>query len=344
MLYKVKVSTQDTRWMMLRQTPGNRGIWRNYQFYINEDIPDADFWVVYGKGRKTDETCLIAPQNIIFGSGEPDSVYQYATRFLKQFSVVFSSSVKLKHPGKIVSQPSLAWYIGVVFTTGKGLYAMKDEDKMIRADSDYDYFVQDISQPKKKLLSVMCSNLTITAGHQERVAFVNKLKEYYGDRIDVFGRGFYPIEDKWEALRNYKYHIALENTKAENYWTEKFADAILGDTYPIYYGCPNMQDYFSREAYTGIDICNFDEAVRIIDRVIAENKYESSKRSRYEAKRLILDKYNFFNVVADIFDHMNTEMSKKNVTIRHELSYKNWNKVAMFAKRFFYQLKNKVGK
>lgn len=91
-MYKVKVSTQDTRSMLLRQTPGNKGIWRNYQFYINEDVLDADFWVVYGKGRKKTESCMIAKKNILIGSGEPDSVYLYSSRFLRQFSTIFGSS------------------------------------------------------------------------------------------------------------------------------------------------------------------------------------------------------------------------------------------------------------
>ncbi len=340
-MYKVKVSTQDTRLMMLRQTPGNKGIWRNYQFYINEDIQDADFWVVYGKGRKKAETCTIAEQNILFGSGEPDSVYQYSRRFLKQFSTIFSSSLLTKHPNKIISQPTLAWYIGVVFNNQKGLYAQTDDDKQLSPESDYDYFCQDKSQQKEKLLSVMCSNLVISAGHQERVNFVNQLKAYYGDKIDVFGRGFNAIDDKWEALRAYKYHIAIENTKAENYWTEKFADAILGDTYPIYYGCPNMTDYFKESAFTSIDILNFEEAVKIIDKVISENKYESTHESRHEAKLLILNKYNFFNVVADIFDTMNPTLKKSKVTIKDELSFISWNKVSILAKRYFFKIKSK---
>ena len=54
-----------------------------------------------------------------------------------------------------------------------------------------------------------------------------------------------PIEDKFDALIGYKYHLALENSVIPDYWTEKLADSLLAWCKPIYYGCPNINDYFS---------------------------------------------------------------------------------------------------
>lgn len=333
-MYKIRVSTQDTKEMLLRQTPGHTGRWRDYQFYINEDVEDADFWVVYSKGRCRNEVCRVAPENMIFVSGEPDSVYRYATKYIKQFATVVAPSQAIRHPRKIVSQPALAWYIGVSFhsedhsTLGQ---------RMIMPDSDYDYFKKHEPQEKKKLMSVMCSNLRITKGHRERVEFVEKLKERYGDRIDVFGRGFNPIDDKWDALRDYKYHIVVENTRTEHYWSEKLADAYLGGCYPIYYGCPNIGEYFPQGSYATIDLHDFGKAVETIDEVIAHDLAVKNRDILVEATDLLLDKYNFFNVIADVCDTLNPDSPKKEIFMRHERGYKNWNKARILLSRLFYK-------
>ncbi len=333
-MYKVRISTQDSREMLLRQTPESSGRWGNYQFYINEDIDEADFWVVYGKGRCMNERCHISRENLIFGSGEPDSVYRYSDKFIKQFNTVFAASQAIKHPNKIVCQPALAWYIGVSFKSDNHSTVGQ---RVINPNSDYDYFKQHLPLNKSKLMSVICSNLRITKGHQERVDFVEKLKSKYGDQIDIYGRGFNPIDDKWDALRDYKYHIVIENTRCEHYWSEKFADAILGGCYPIYYGCPNMSDYFPEGSYTPIDLHDFEQATKIIDDVIEKDYAEKNKVKLIEAQDLLLDKYNFFNVVANICDGLNPNAPKENILLRHELGYKNWNKVATLLKRYYYK-------
>ena len=43
------------------------------------------------------------------------------------------------------------------------------------------------------------------------------------------------------------FHIAVENTKHNNYFTEKIIDAFLTKTLPIYWGCPNIDKYFNKD-------------------------------------------------------------------------------------------------
>lgn len=333
-VYKVRVSTQDTREMLLRQTPGCSGRWRNYEFHINEDMEEADFWVVYSKGRCINETCRVSPENMIFISGEPDSVYQYSTKFIKQFNRVLAPTKVIKHSHLSKTQPSLAWYIGVSFQSDNLSTVGK---RVIMPNSDYDYFKQHKPIEKRKLMSVMCSNLRITKGHQERVDFVEKLKAKYGDQIDVFGRGFNPVDDKWDALRDYKYHIVVENTRCEHYWSEKLADAFLGGCYPIYYGCPNIADYFPEGSYTPIDLHDFEAATKIIDEVIAHDLAEKNRDKLIEATDLLLDKYNVINVIADVCDSLNPDAPKQNIVMKHDLGFYNWKKVKTMLSRYYYK-------
>ena len=41
------------------------------------------------------------------------------------------------------------------------------------------------------------------------------------------------------------FHIAVENSKHDNYFTEKIIDAFVTKTIPLYWGCPNIRDFFN---------------------------------------------------------------------------------------------------
>ena len=49
------------------------------------------------------------------------------------------------------------------------------------------------------------------------------------------------------ALMEHMFHIAVENSQLENYFTEKVMDCFLTKTVPIYFGCPNISDYFNTD-------------------------------------------------------------------------------------------------
>jgi hypothetical protein len=69
--------------------------------------------------------------------------------------------------------------------------------------------------------------------------------------IDFFGwgspNGF--IENKLVALKNYMFHLTIENIKAPHYFTEKLIDCLLTGCVPIYYGAPNIEKYFNTKGF-----------------------------------------------------------------------------------------------
>ena len=107
------------------------------------------------------------------------------------------------------------------------------------------------------------------------------MQKEFGDEVDVFGRGLKDFEDKWEVIAPYKYHIAIENSSTEDYWTEKLADCFLAGSYPFYYGCPNLDDYFPQKTYTSIDINNVEETIAIIKQKIEEKQFEIEQLEKY---------------------------------------------------------------
>ncbi|MDD4562391.1 MAG: glycosyltransferase family 10 [Syntrophomonadaceae bacterium] len=290
-MIKVKLSTDFPYEPIIRQTPGRRGIWDECQFYINSPVNDCDYWVVYNEVSEP-ETAYCPRQNTILITGEPPSILDYPATYTSQFARVVTCHRHISHPRLILNQTGLSWH------TGRVLVDIKNRQSI--TNRDYDDFKDMHTLPKSKLMSVITSSKDFTEGHQKRLNFVRRLKDYFGEDIDVFGRGIREVDDKWDALSPYKYHIALENSVYPHYWTEKLSDVYLSGAYPIYYGCPNLEDYFPAAAYTRINIDDVEGAIRTIEECIRERRYEASLDRIIEARNLVLDHYNLFALIAEL--------------------------------------------
>lgn len=71
---------------------------------------------------------------------------------------------------------------------------------------------------------------------------------------------------------------------------------------PIYWGCPNISDFYPEESYHTIDIENPEEALReladIIQRPIGKNNIEAIRHTR----NLVLYKYNIWPFLQEIIN------------------------------------------
>jgi hypothetical protein len=324
---RIKLSINSPTEGLLRQTPNNDGVWGNYKFYINEEVEECDFWVVYSKGQKKDDTSRVAPENLIFISGEPEPIYHYAKSFIKKFGTIITTREDIKRSNIIHLQPAQPWWAGRKMTA----------DGSVKFRLHFNDFLQEHPLPKSKLVSVITSNKGFTKGHNDRIKFVQKLKAHFGDAIDVFGKGINDFEDKWDTLKEYKYHIAIENSSFPDYWTEKLADSYLAESFPFYYGCTNLDKYFSANSYELIDIYNVNKTIQIIENGIQNNLYETHFKAIIDAKQRIMYEHNIFPLLCNICDKMNSSKPKKTITVKHEMSYLDLNKIPMLLKRIFYK-------
>lgn len=154
---------------------------------------------------------------------------------------------------------------------------------------------------KKNKISVITSGSKHFPGHKKRLRFLDKLSSgEISNHIDVFGGHHNPVEDKMDALMPYRYHLALENSFVTDYWTEKLADPLLAWCMPIYYGCPNIREYFPRESCEIINIDDFDLTLRTLWRALESNYHEKSIGSIEAARTMILNDYNIFQLIAEI--------------------------------------------
>ncbi|MGV4792998.1 FkbM family methyltransferase [Rhizobium sp. F40D2] len=285
-MIKLAFITQHTSWPWRRQLPQRQASFDGVEFFVA--TTDADFVVVYD-ALPSGSQPVPAGAKTIFVASEPPSVKRYNPDFLGQFDFVITPDRQTPHPNRIFTQAGLPWHVGTMSAGGALL------DKPMSFEDFRTY-----NPVKTKLVSVVSSNKDFTEEHRARLAFVAKLKEAFGDQIDIFGRGIVDFADKRDVLDEYRYHISLENCAIPDYWTEKLADPYLTLTFPIYYGCTNVLDYFSEGSLRQINIEEPNEAIAAIRDIIESDLAERSRDELLEARRRVMHEQNLFGVLARI--------------------------------------------
>lgn len=94
---------------------------------------------------------------------------------------------------------------------------------------------------KTKLMSMIYSWKSWTQGHRLRHQLAGLI-----EGLELFGTGANkPLKSKDEGLADFQYSIVIENTYNPMYFTEKILDCFATGTIPIYWGCPNIGDFFN---------------------------------------------------------------------------------------------------
>jgi hypothetical protein len=269
--------------------------WGDYTFFIDLPIREVDTWVVFE--NLVEPTRVQVPQErTVLITGEPPSIRRYRTSYLQQFAHIITCHSELgfsssrNNPRVHHTPQGLPWHIGV------------NRLKNDRIERTFEQFTQPTAPPKHRLISVICSNKSMTRGHMLRQQFVARLAEHFGGCLDIFGRGYREVGDKWEAIAPYHYHIVLENESVPHYFSEKLTDCYLAQAYPFYYGCPNVTDYFPTDSLTCIDIHDPDSAIEQIEKAFVADLFGQHQQSLDVAKDLVLNQYNLFPLLSKFID------------------------------------------
>jgi len=170
---------------------------------------------------------------------------------------------------------------------------------------------------KQHQLSIIASTLTLFAGHKLRANFVNNLLSRRPDlERHTFGKGrAQELTNKRDGLQNYRFSIAIENSCIPSYITEKFYDCIITGCIPLYYGAPDIADYFPADSYISLPINDFEESYRIVDR-LSESEYLRRLPALIEARRLIRERYSLGALILDYFEqHEKSSDTKKRLAV-----------------------------
>lgn len=274
----------------------------DYEFVFDDEdgTTVCDYWIIWGGIKNEREKAVCPPQNVIYLTDEVHEQRFFNKYFLEQFAAVVTCRTDIRHNRVIPTHELNTWIV----------------------DRDFDWLYSQKDIPKSKTLSVVSSDQTWLPGHKLRYAFVNKLIGHFKDKIDVFGRGFRPVDDKFDALAPYKYSIAIENSVIPGYFTEKIADCYLTHTMPIYFGCPNIEEYFDPRSLSLVDPHDFKSAVEKIEQTIEEDRHAEILPLLLEQKRKYLDDYHIFGKILKILDRELPPVEKKTtVHIRNENSF-----------------------
>lgn len=311
-IIRVKVVGLDSVVDWKRQLPSSDYRLGNIQFIMPFE-QNEDFLVVFNSVFQYPIKTKCEKARRIFIASEPPNVHRYNSKFLKQFGTVITADPNCIHQNIIRLPAGLPWHVGRYF----------DQESKAKLFSELKEW-----QPKKsKLCSVICSDKVFTKEHQARSEFVEKLKAHFRDKIDFYGRGTNPIEDKEVALAGYRFHIALENTTCSDYWTEKIADPFITLTYPIYGGCDNLEKYFDSKSFTRIDINQPEQAFKIIEQVLNSNIDQENLKYLKDSKERVMTKDNLFYMITNIIsNNMGKLESQLNIFfefIKPELFYRS---------------------
>lgn len=343
MSYRVLISTPHPDWPLLRQLPGqaahmfpadstgrnNRRVatWDDWTFIIDQEPDEVDAWVVL-EDVIGPQTTKVPAQNTLLLTGEPPSMRRYRASYLQQFSHVITCHAALVHnhvrqPDIQLAPQGLPWHLGIDRSNGDRVqYAYEDLAKAPTPD-------------KRGLISVVCSNKTITRDHRARLEFVQVLKKHFGDDLAVFGRGFQEIGDKWDAIAPFRFHVVLENDSVAHYFSEKLTDCFLAQTYPLYYGCPNVAQYFSNDSFSAINIHQPEQAIQLIQNAIDAQLDRTQVAAVQTSRDRVLNEYNLFSIIRNYFSQCLQQGKPCEQTLyprRHKWSLQ-WAKLQRFHRR-----------
>jgi len=141
---------------------------------------------------------------------------------------------------------------------------------------------------KKFKLSFVTSKKNFLPGHSLRHQISHHLRRNYKYEI------FFPesIKPKLKLFDDSMFHLAIENCKQKHYFSEKIIDSFMSYTIPIYWGCPNIEDYFDINGI--IIINNENDLIDVLNNLTEEDYYKRLNSAKKNYETCLNEQYPFF--------------------------------------------------
>ncbi len=296
-MIRVKLSSGGSgRNLNISQFVGNdENIIDGCQFFVNADVDSADVWFVMEQPDADDLHCRVPASGVFFLTAEtafPTGYFMDSPArldYLRQFARVFTCH-DVYLDSVTYDLPFLPWMVNA--NHGPSVTAPHERDlSFLQA-------LQNLDKPRS--LSVFCSTQTLTATHRLRLRFVERLKEHFGDRLDWYGNGVNSVAEKWDGRAPYRYTIVLENQASPHVITEKLMDAFLALAYPIYWGAPDVAEFFDPASLTTIDIKDLHGSIARIETILQEDPYPRVSTAIRDSRDRVLTDYHLYRRLARI--------------------------------------------
>lgn len=129
---------------------------------------------------------------------------------------------------------------------------------------------------KERNISIVASFKKWTVGHKLRHEVIAKLGF---ENLDVYGNGYNNLIDEYDkkfgkiiAIAPYRYSFAIINTDENDYFTDILIDCFAVGTVPIFWGTPNIKNYFNMD---GVITMNSLDEVNDIIKQCNEDDYKN---------------------------------------------------------------------
>lgn len=114
--------------------------------------------------------------------------------------------------------------------------------------------------------------------------------------LKVYGRGYKPIPCKLRALKDFKYHVVIENDP--DFFTEKLIDCFVTGTIPIFWGDQDIGDHFNLDGILRIESPKDIEFLNCK----YEERLDAIKDNFKRAKEYVFPEISIKKILSDFYD------------------------------------------
>lgn len=109
---------------------------------------------------------------------------------------------------------------------------------------------------KKHQIAFITSSKKMFPGHILRQEIYERLPEQVGDLVVWKHRSPPYLGDKREIFEYSQFVITPENSRHNNYYSEKLVDCFIAKAIPIFWGCPNIAKHFNVDGIVCFENCD----------------------------------------------------------------------------------------
>lgn len=194
-------------------------------------------------------------------------------------------------------EPRCLWprhYSDIVEVAGKFDFIMTYDAQLIRRDSKKFIFAPYAgvwipegfrgTYDKTSGISMLIGAKKTTEGHRIRHEIVQHVVP---DEVDFFGVIGTPVDYSWQTkvrvLSRYHFSIVTETCYELNLFTEILLDCFAVKTIPIFWGCPNLRDFFYADGV--LSFRTMRQLENIMNRIRAVGVIETYKKMLWNVEK-----------------------------------------------------------
>jgi hypothetical protein len=112
---------------------------------------------------------------------------------------------------------------------------------------------------------------------------LSHIPEHLTSSPQVFGKRI--------CFNNTMFHVCVENVKHNNWYTEKIGEAFCTKTLPIYWGCPNIGEYYDERGI--ITFNTKEELLYIVNNLTPSDYYDRKEYIDYNYQIALMDSFEY---------------------------------------------------